>query len=120
MPKLMPFESANSMVPLVAVCVPAAMPAMSMSLALNDAVRVDPESPKLTPFELEKTRFERLLLVVPPEMLTFVSSVPPLVGIHTLNVPAAGVAWRASSPFEFENPIPTVLAVEEPTWKDAP
>jgi hypothetical protein len=74
---LMPNETLllllKTTVPEVAVWVPAAlaMPAVG----LTDAVTVLPLSPNDTPFEFEKTRFERFWLVVPALKLTLVSDV---------------------------------------------
>ena len=74
MPKLMPLESAKSIVPLVACWVPAVMAAIPAAApGTTVAVMVFPSIPKLTPFELLKTTSPPVALVVPAEMLLMAS-----------------------------------------------
>ena len=74
-PNVMLFEFENTTVPLVAVCVPAAMAPMARASGLIDAVMTDPFRPNETPLRFEKVTADRLFDVVPAERFQFVRSV---------------------------------------------
>lgn len=74
-PNEIPFEFANSIVPDVAVCVPAAIPAGAVDwVALKLAVMMFELDPKLIPnemlFEFENTTVPVFASPVPAEMFT--------------------------------------------------
>ena len=72
-PKVTLFELEKTTVPLVAVCVPAAIaPGAVDCSALAEAVMVEPLRPKETLFEFENVMAERLFDVVPALTLMFV------------------------------------------------
>ena len=68
-PKVILLLFEKSAVPLVCVCVPAAIPTPPPAA---EAVITDPFKPNDTPFELENVNADRLLEVVPAETLMLV------------------------------------------------
>lgn len=77
-PKVTPLLLLKTIVPLVPVCVPAAAAIPPPAAAATEAVKVEPFKPNETPLAFANVRALRLLLVVPPLMLTAVNDVATL------------------------------------------
>jgi hypothetical protein len=91
----------KTIVPDVAVCVPAAAAMPPPAPAFTDAVRTLPLSPKLTPLEFENVTALRRFDVVPALKFTFDRSVPLPLGIQSVWLPV-GAATTSRTPAEFE------------------
>jgi hypothetical protein len=90
-------------VPLVAVCVPAAIAPIASAPALTLAVIVEPFRPNEIPLLFENVILDRTFEVVPAEKLTPTMRVPFVFGSQRVSFEVCEAA-RLSRPPVFEKP----------------